>query len=274
MKTCTFHLFVFLLLGLFACEKSNLTEEPINSNVDSSQNATVDQYCDAIDTYVADNYPDATITSVEFEDGYQQDLYIVYLDTGHELHFDADDCTFLFSLDPPPCGCTTEWDPVCANGETYVNACLAVCAGISPDDLEPGECNCGCGNYYDPVCANGVTYDNMCIALCEGVDAADITSGACPTTCDFDAFVATNYPGVSIVSITSGYQDVNVGNAYYAVELDVGVTIYFGDLCDYYSICACDETMDLVCANGTTYLNSCEAECAGNDTADISDGPC
>jgi hypothetical protein len=36
------------------------------------------------------------------------------------------------------CLCTMEYAPVCANGKTYGNACLAECEGVK--NYTPGEC--------------------------------------------------------------------------------------------------------------------------------------
>lgn len=41
------------------------------------------------------------------------------------------------------CVCTKEYDPVCANGETYGNACLAECQGFRTGDYTPGACGPG-----------------------------------------------------------------------------------------------------------------------------------
>lgn len=38
------------------------------------------------------------------------------------------------------CICTKQYDPVCAYGETYGNACEASCQGFHPDEYTPGAC--------------------------------------------------------------------------------------------------------------------------------------
>jgi hypothetical protein len=106
---------------------------------------------------------------------------------------------------PPPCACGLNFDPVtCDDGKTYVNLCVARCAGAEPcrrvgvcsNIFDPVRCqlpdgsfrifanecqaalagagNCGaplcpCGLIYAPVrCADGTIYINACVASCQG----------------------------------------------------------------------------------------------------------
>lgn len=87
---------------------------------------------------------------------------------------------------PPDCACPTVFAPVCANGQTFPNACLAQCAGFT--EYTEGECStnggggtgtpCNCPNVLEPVCANGQTFPNACLAQCAGYSV--YTAGPCP----------------------------------------------------------------------------------------------
>ena len=71
----------------------------------------------------------------------------------------------------PPCACSLEFNPVtCADGRTYVNQCIADCAGA------PGPCTrLGvCSNIWNPVTCNGVVYANLCQALNAGAGPCDV----------------------------------------------------------------------------------------------------
>ncbi len=90
------------------------------------------------------------------------------------------------------CNCTFEFNPVCSNGTTYDNPCLAKCKGVSIFEIGKCECNPNSG----PVCATppmqacpeGMLctqvmpipkqYDNECEMNKEG--ATIIKPGACP----------------------------------------------------------------------------------------------
>lgn len=280
-------LFLFVLgsisLSMVSCDK-NQNVDP-KSNGDNSSNG-VSSYCSQIDDWVATNYPGETIDSVlivttQGPQGGSVEAYEVYISNGAIAYFEVTTCNFLWQIPPPPpCGCPTNYDPVCWNGTTYDNQCLALCDGANPSQVFPGPCGaCGCPTNYDPVCWNNMEYDNECLAICDGADPAGIVPGPCPSGggC-INTAVANLFPTATIVNIIEGYQAVMYGNAYYAVTLDFSgtqVLVHFDETCLYYSMCGCDPTVAIVCANGNeNFINQCEAECAGHAAANITPGPC
>ncbi|KAG6137665.1 hypothetical protein E4U12_000399 [Claviceps purpurea] len=82
----------------------------------------------------------------------------------------------------PECICTDDYNPVCAGGQTYPNACTAICYGAflgywgpckDPQPADP----CVCPLVYLPVCGDGKMYANFCEARCDW--AQSITPGEC-----------------------------------------------------------------------------------------------
>ncbi|KAG6221176.1 hypothetical protein E4U34_002369, partial [Claviceps purpurea] len=80
------------------------------------------------------------------------------------------------------CICTADYNPVCAGGQTYPNACTAICYGAflgywgpckDPQPADP----CVCPLVYLPVCGDGKMYANFCEARCDW--AQSITPGEC-----------------------------------------------------------------------------------------------
>ncbi|KAG2431864.1 hypothetical protein HXX76_009357 [Chlamydomonas incerta] len=73
------------------------------------------------------------------------------------------------------CVCPALWAPVCADGQTYGNACEAACARKAVNYQGPCADPSGCAAVmctldYMPVCGNdNVTYPNKCNAGCTGV---------------------------------------------------------------------------------------------------------
>lgn len=83
---------------------------------------------------------------------------------------------------PPPCGCSSLHEPVCGeDGETYANACVAHCAGVSV--AQEGAC---CGTSV-PVCAQGEV-PALDARGCPSEDApCHPTEAACLPPGEFDA---------------------------------------------------------------------------------------
>jgi len=109
----------------------------------------------------------------------------------------------------PACICPEIYSPVCVNGVTYQNECLAECKGVA-DVAVAGECSpkivtqvegpiedksCICMMMMDPVCANGVTYSNKCLAECKGV--ADVAvAGECAPSPEIGIQVEEEIPEI------------------------------------------------------------------------------
>ena len=72
--------------------------------------------------------------------------------------------------------CPAVYNPVCCNGQTYLNKCQAKsCLGTKIY----GKCDqCICTKEYKPVCCGGQTYSNKCIAQCN-CDSRVINEGRC-----------------------------------------------------------------------------------------------
>eukprot|EP00042_Codosiga_hollandica_P058610 m.886292 g.886292 ORF g.886292 m.886292 type:complete len:2020 (+) comp59908_c0_seq2:178-6237(+) len=87
------------------------------------------------------------------------------------------------------CFCPFTSNPVCANGRTYENDCLARCAGSCTPT--PGPCpgsTCTCAGPSSPVCgSDGYTYVSPCNAQCHGIST--FRMGSCHNTMQ----CATNY---------------------------------------------------------------------------------
>ena len=85
---------------------------------------------------------------------------------------------------PEEIACPLIFAPVCCDGVTYDNDCVAGAAGAS--DCAEGACETAeslpeavaCPLIFAPVCCDLVTYDNDCEA--EAAGASDCTEGPCP----------------------------------------------------------------------------------------------
>jgi hypothetical protein len=127
--------------------------------------------------------------------------------------------------------CPTIYEPVCADGKTYSNSCEAL--KNSDQEFVTGACEDNqqtvCPAIYAPVCADGNDYNNSCEA-----DAAGFTH-LLEGTCE------------ELKCTPNGCQDSD------------GTTQPF----DKDDQVACIEIYAPVCANETTYDNSCKAEAKG-----------
>ncbi|KAG6081661.1 hypothetical protein E4U33_006604 [Claviceps sp. LM78 group G4] len=135
------------------------------------------------------------------------------------------------------CACPRHYLPVCGDGKTYANDCLARCA--KAQSIAEGECPklmdrqkrqededlCICPDIWDPVCGDGVTHANTCYAHC--AKAKSITPGDCP-------------------KLTRRQESQE--------------------------ICACPRHYLPVCGDGKTYANDCLARCAKAQS--ITEGEC
>ena len=213
------------------------------------------------------------------------------------------------------CDCPLDFEPVCAEGITFPNACIAECAGFT--DFTNGECeydwsfpidtldcpwidgstDCECDFEIAPVCADGFTFPNACVAECAGyttyedgvcdndwifpIDTTDIDfpwGGNGGTDCD----CAEDYAPVCVDGLTlpnaciaeclgfTTYQDGECDN-------DWGFPIDTTDI-DFPwggnggTDCDCAEDYAPVCVDGLTLPNACIAECLGFTTYE--DGEC
>ncbi|PNH06825.1 Serine protease inhibitor dipetalogastin [Tetrabaena socialis] len=162
----------------------------------------------------------------------------------------------------PSCACPKILSPVCGNGKTYANKCLASCANATVNYTgncaNPDGCMLvRCTGDENPVCGyDGVEYRNECFAACTGVS---YTLGACveehkpPCICTKQMDPVCGDNG----------QTYNNG----CLASCDGIKVAYRGNCanpDGCMLVRCSGVEQPVCgADGTEYRNECLASCTG-----------
>lgn len=173
--------------------------------------------------------------------------------------------------------CPTVFEPVCvvSNGDTltYTNACFALEAGFSDDELfQCEECLGICdANFGPPVCVlladgNIQQFENECIARCKGFDENDFVD--CSAAC-----ICPEY--LDPVCVVVGQDTLSFDNPCFAECAGYDSTQYFSCRPDRSCDCPTDEYIPVcvVLPNGEIkeYVSACWAKCDGYTEADFVD---